>query len=164
MKIQFIGNFPEEGYTYFTTSLLVISNHHPSEWSDEQKKGWKIYYLPFPEVPPDVDERDIQMMAFDLAKVIKDFIDEHNDAMISLQGEFSLVFSVYNLLPELAYRLIFPTTQRISKEITKDGKTIKVSEIKFIRWRLIARPEMFDNNEIEEKAEEFEYFEGKVKQ
>lgn len=113
--------------------LLVISNHNPELWSNEQKKGWdKIEYVPFPNIDPKKSIEEIRNSDVPFViGVIAGFLTENSgdDLFVNLQGEFSLCKEVFLALPKINF--IFPTTERIVEE--KDGK--KISIFKFVRWR-----------------------------
>ena len=141
MEPKKIGTYPTENGYY--APLLVISNHPPEKWDDKQRKGWEIYYLPFPNVPADADEEQVSEMVRKLAKICDKFLvlktvsRKHNEdalPMISIQGEFTLTFSViYQVGVDF---FVFPTSERKVKEL-ENGK--KLVNFEFVRWRHLSK-------------------------
>lgn len=113
--------------------LLNLSNHLSINWSDDQKGEWdEIIDIPFPNVDPNMNEEEVILLAKDFANRIK----ETNITNIMLQGEFSFVFILQQLLiEEGGFKFFFPTTERVVVE-EKDG--VKKSVFKFVRWRQIS--------------------------
>ena len=115
------------------SNLLVISNHPPEKWSDEQKKGWDtIDYIPFPNVPPTFSFQEVTEMSVSLLEKIGAWKNEHKEGKISVQGEFTLSSILMSAIQRHdGWVFTFPTTNRAVEE--KDGK--KTSTFKFVRWR-----------------------------
>ena len=113
--------------------LLVISNHPPEKWSEEQKKGWDIIdFIPFPNVPPDYSFDEVTEMCLHVLLNAEKWLDNHKDGKISIQGEFTLTsILLHEINMYYGWIFTFPTTERIMEE--KDG--IKTSTFKFVRWR-----------------------------
>lgn len=110
--------------------LLVISNHSPEKWESEQKAGWDIEYMPFPEVPPEIDMEEVKEIGKPIIKEILDFTRKNPEGKVCIQGEFSLCSYIYRMLPEDFF--VFPTTKRVVEE-TKEG--LRLYKFKFVRWR-----------------------------
>lgn len=130
--------------------LLVISNHPPEKWGEDQKKGWdEIIYHPFPQVDP---AGDLEQPLLEIRNVVYQNKGE-GTLYLCCQGDFSLTARV---VKEWAYAnayfdgywlrdplwedvvLVFPTTQRVAEEkFLEDGKVEKISVFKFVRWREI---------------------------
>ncbi|EDM23120.1 CRISPR-associated protein Csx20 [Caminibacter mediatlanticus] len=82
-------------------------------------------------VPPEID---------DLGKYVKDFekyLLENSTSgdLVLIQGEFGLVYRLVEFSKSISLIPIYATTKRITKEIIKDGKVVKISEFKHIRFR-----------------------------
>lgn len=122
--------------------LLVISNHAPNKWSNEQKEGWdKIDYIPFPNVPANATTTEvIEKYANPIAAEIGAFYNEcdnmNAEGYITIQGEFSLCKIIFDVLHGEKVKFVFPTTERIAvEEIQPDGSVQKKSVFKFSQWR-----------------------------
>lgn len=117
--------------------LLVVSNHDPSKWTEDQRKGWdEIVYYPFPNVDPHKGTN--QIIADEVSKIcdeIRKFYSSCGDKMqgfVTLQGEFTVCYYVFkSLAHEEDVKFIFPTTER--KAVETDG--IKTSVFEFVKWR-----------------------------
>jgi hypothetical protein len=116
-------------------NLLVISNHPPEKWEDEQKKGWdKIDYIPFPNVPASWDMKQVIDLATSLCEKIGEWLNENPDGKVCLQGDFSLCWVIYRSIDDLVF--VFPTTERVVEERkTEDGRIEKLYHFRFVRWR-----------------------------
>ncbi|QCT95320.1 hypothetical protein FE773_08980 [Caminibacter mediatlanticus TB-2] len=82
-------------------------------------------------VPPEID---------DLGEYVKDFekyLLENSTSgdLVLIQGEFGLVYRLVEFSKSISLIPIYATTKRITKEIIKDGKVVKISEFKHIRFR-----------------------------
>ena len=136
--------------------LLVISNHPPANWPEEQRKGWdEIVYIPFPNVPPEMSREEVRLLADQICKEIEKitggyFADTHDDGYtfhspvfyggedwrICIQGEFTLCAEIFSRFGNCPNLLTFPTTERIVEEVKKeDGSVEKRAVFKFVRWR-----------------------------
>ena len=136
--------------------LLLISNHPPTNWSEEQKKEWdEIVYIPFPNVPPEMSREEVRLLADQICKEIEKitggyFSDTHYDGYtfwcpvfygaqnwrICIQGEYTLCAEIFSRFGNCPDRLVFPTTERRVEEIRKeDGSVEKRSVFRFIKWR-----------------------------
>lgn len=156
--------------------LLVISNHKVENWNESQKRDWdEIVYLPFPSVDPESSMSDVQDIAYSLiCKIVeitnwklvylkdmdgllmKQVVCTDNGWYISVQGEFSLCFEIYRYFAVYGNRFVFPTTKRESIEQTIDGKTVKKSIFRFVKWRNLDEPEVKNkiSPEVKSKIEE----------
>ena len=114
-------------------SLLVISNHNPDKWAEEQKAGWDtIDYIPFPNVSPGILFQEVTEMSVPILEKIGEWRNKHDGGKISIQGEFTLVSVLMSAIQRHdGWVFTFPTTERIVGE--KDGR--KISVFKFVRWR-----------------------------
>jgi len=116
-------------------NLLVISNHTPEKWTEEQKRGWdRIDYIPFPNVPPSADMMEVINIATDLCEKIGQWIRENPEGKVCLQGDFSLCYIVYKSIDDPIF--VFPTTERVVEEKqTEDDRIEKLYRFRFVRWR-----------------------------
>jgi len=123
--------------------LLVISNHPPEKWVDEQKRGWdEIKFIPFPNVPAEASREEVKEMGEKLLSEICQLTGWHISASgvdtpetewrLSIQGESTLTFLVLCHFRTKEELVIFPTTERVVEE--KEGG-VKISTFKFVRWR-----------------------------
>lgn len=129
-------------------NLLVISNHNPVNWSEEQKAGWnKIEYIPFPEVNPTWDRDKVKVLANELIIKMEQitgyvfgyafetphvFMNSNEEWRFCIQGEYTLSSELYYRFGEMKNLLVFPTTRRVVVD-NGDGTFAKVFE--FVRWR-----------------------------
>lgn len=117
-------------------NLLVISNHPPEKWEDEQKRGWdKIDYVPFPNIPPSCSMEEVyKSFAIPLAGKIGEWMRENPEGKVCLQGDFSLCYAIWRSIEDLIFT--FPTTERVVEERKlEDGRIEKTYHFKFVRWR-----------------------------
>jgi len=156
--------------------LLVISNHKVDVWTEEQKRDWDdIVYLPFPQIDPEASMSDVQDIAYSIiTKIVditgwklvylqdmdgllmKQIVCQDNGWYISVQGEFSLCFEIYRYFAVYGNRFVFPTTKREAIEEIVDGKTVKRSIFRFVKWRNLNEPEVKSkiSPEVKSKIEE----------
>lgn len=115
-------------------NLLVISNHFPEKWSDEQKREWdRIDYIPFPNVPPQADIVEVINIATDLCEKIGRWMKENPNGKVCLQGEFSLCYIVFKSIDDHIFT--FPTTERVVEERETENGIEKLYHFRFVRWR-----------------------------
>jgi hypothetical protein len=122
--------------------LLVISNHNPDKWSENQKQGWdRIEFHPFPNIPADISSAEvIENFATPICQKIGEFYskcDEQGaDGYVTIQGEFSLCKAVFDALHGEDVRFVFPTTERkVVETQNPDGTTTKTAIFEFVQWR-----------------------------
>lgn len=131
--------------------LIAVSNHPPETWPEEQKAGWdEIVYIPFPNVPAELDREDVWLLAENLASEIAKIFDiksrEGNQVRLWIAGDYSLtIFTIYEYIRNhwgpypvgiFFDWLVFPTTERIViEEKNSDGNIVKKSVFKFVKWR-----------------------------
>jgi len=136
---------PNENYRLVKV-LINHSNHSSINWDIAQKEDWdQIVDIPFPNIPADWDEFEVQKLAEKNAKEILKLIDNLESEIeddntiaefyIMLQGEFSYCYMLRDILKKKLLFLNFaiPTTERIV-EIKEDGT--KISKFKFVTWRI----------------------------
>ena len=83
-------------------------------------------------VPPEIE---------DLGEYVRDFekyllYNSTNGDLVLIQGEFGVVYRLVEFSKSISLVPIYATTKRITKEIVKDGKVVKTSEFKHIRFRM----------------------------
>jgi hypothetical protein len=118
---------------------LLFSHKLTPEQIEDAKKSLKIkefIYLPknlqkkWSNVPPELEDLS------EYAKEFEEFIKSANKGdYVLIQGDFGLVYKMVSYSKKLSLKPIYATTKRVSKEIKKDGKIIKISEFKHIRFR-----------------------------
>lgn len=116
--------------------FLNCSNHISARWSQEQKlmaeKWGEIVDYEFPSVSVDANEDDVQDMAEQIAKEI---INMQPDAVMC-QGEFTLTYSLVNILKKQGIIVLAACSERKTVEKTlSNGDTEKISVFEFKRFR-----------------------------
>lgn len=117
--------------------FINCSNHTSEYWSDTQKKAatsmWgDIVDYPFPEVVPSADKEDIAAMA----SIVADKIAVMKPEAVMCQGEFTLSFALINCLKSKGFTVVAACSERkVSERYRSDGRTEKVSEFHFVRFR-----------------------------
>ena len=121
--------------------MFLLFSH---KLTDEQIKDAKenlgvreFIYLPkdlqekFSNVPPEIE--DIK----EYSKIFIDFLKNsvREDDYVLVQGDFGVVFNVVEFCKENNLKAVYSTTKRVSKEKEIDGKIVKISEFKHIRFR-----------------------------
>lgn len=119
-------------------SIFVNYTNHPSSfWAAEQineaEKLGKVVDIPFPVVPPQATEREIQ-----------DMVTEQVEKIIALtpvavlcQGEFSLCYGIVSRLKKHGIKVLAACSCRQVMESIDDisGNGQKVTSFKFVRFR-----------------------------
>ena len=97
----------------------------------------KFVYLPedlqykFSNVPPEIE--DIKEYSKEFKKFLANNAKKQDFVLI--QGDFGVVFNLVEFCKENNLKAVYSTTKRIAKEQVIDGKVVKVSEFKHIRFR-----------------------------
>jgi len=97
----------------------------------------EFVYLPddlqkkFSNVPPELD--DIKKYS----GVFIDFLKNNakKEDFVLIQGDFGIVFNVVEFCKENNLKAVYSTTKRMVKEKIIDGKVVKISEFKHIKFR-----------------------------
>ena len=112
--------------------------------TDEQIKDAKenlgvdeFIYLPqdlqekFSNVPPEID--DIK----EYTQIFIDFLEKNvsSEDIVLIQGDFGVVFWVVEYCKQKNLKAIYATTKRVVKEQNIDGKVVKISEFKHVKFR-----------------------------
>jgi len=121
--------------------MFLLFSH---KLTDEQIKDAKenlgvneFVYLPpslqkkFSNVPPELE--DIK----EYSQIFIDFLKDNakKEDFVLIQGDFGVVFNVVEFCKECNLRAVYSTTKRVVKEQIIDGKVVKISEFKHIKFR-----------------------------
>ena len=121
--------------------LFLLFSH---KLTDEQIKDAKenlgvnkFVYLPedlqykFSNVPPEIENIK------DYSKDFKEFLANNakKQDFVLIQGDFGIVFQMVEFCKENNLKAIYSTTKRVVKEQVINGKIIKTSEFRHIRFR-----------------------------
>lgn len=120
--------------------LINISNHPSDKWTGNQKeealKKYKtVFDIPFPEVNPDEDENYIKELAMNCFDSCKNTLKKETggkENAVHVMGEFTLTFSLVNLLLNHGIKCIASTTGRIIKELANNKSEVS---FEFVRFR-----------------------------
>ena len=118
--------------------FVNFSNHPHDKWDERQLKAALEYGdvidIPFPNVDADASEEDILELAKAYSSKILEVVG--NDGAAMVQGEFTLVYAVINLLKENSIKVLSACSERDVTEITDEaGNTIRKSIFVFKRFR-----------------------------
>jgi len=119
--------------------FLLFSHKLTEEQEKDAKKSFGVdefIYLPqnlqeiWSNIPPEIE--DIKPLLEDIKQFLRD--NAKTGDIVLIQGDFGAVVEIVEfvrfwLLP------VYATTKRVVKEIEKDGKIVKVSEFKHVRFR-----------------------------
>ena len=117
--------------------LLFSHELTDAQIEDAKKLGVEEFvYLPddlqrkFSNVPPELES--IKEYAKDFEKFLE---NAKSGDYVLIQGDFGLTCHLVNFSKSKGLIPVYATTKRISKDIKKDGKVVKISEFKHIRFR-----------------------------
>ena len=119
--------------------FLLFSHKLTEEQEKDAKKSFGVdefIYLPqnlqeiWSNIPPEIE--DIKPLLEDIKQFLRD--NAKTGDIVLIQGDFGAVVEIVEfvrfwLLP------VYATTKRVVKEIEKNGKIVKVSEFKHVRFR-----------------------------
>ena len=113
-------------------SVFVNFSNHPSKtWNEKQinaaAKYGKIVDYAFPEVDPDISEKEINKMARTIARDISNL----SPSAVMCQGEFTLCHSVINYLASSGITVLASCSRRDTVQIGDR----KISSFRFVRFR-----------------------------
>ena len=122
------------------TMFLLFSHKLTDEQIKDAKENLGVsefVYLPkdlqkkFSNVPPELE--DIK----EYSKIFIGFLKNSakSEDYVLIQGDFGVVFNVVEFCKESNLKAVYSTTKRVSKEKEIDGKIVKISEFKHIRFR-----------------------------
>ena len=131
---------------YKMKMFLLFSHKLTSEQIKDAKENLGVkefVYLPkdlqerFSNVPPEID--DIK----EYSKIFINFLEKNasSEDYVLIQGDFGIVFWVVEYCRENNLKAVYATTKRVVKEEVIDGKVIKISEFKHVRFRYYFRRE-----------------------
>ena len=117
--------------------LLFSHKLTDAQIEDAKKLGVdKFIYLPedlqrkFSNIPPELES------VKEYAKDFERFLENAKSGdYVLIQGDFGLTCHMVNFSKSKGLIPVYATTKRISKEIKKDGKVVKISEFKHIKFR-----------------------------
>lgn len=112
-------------------TFINLSNHPSKNWDDKQKtvarKYGVIVDFPFPDVDPELDKKDIELMADNiLADVVK-----LEPECVMCQGEFTLTYALVNKFKKSGIKVVAASNKR---DVTVVGDK-KISIFKFVNFR-----------------------------
>jgi len=96
----------------------------------------EFIYLPkdlqekFSNIPPELD--GIKEYAKDFEEFLK---SAKKGDFVLIQGDFGLTCKLVNYSKQKGLVPVYATTKRVAKEIKNNGKVVKISEFKHIRFR-----------------------------
>jgi len=97
----------------------------------------EFVYLPddlqkkFSNVPPEID--DIKAYSEIFIEFLKENMQQNDFALI--QGDFGVVYYLVDFCKKNGFKVVYATTKRVVKEKKVDGKIIKISEFKHVKFR-----------------------------
>ena len=117
--------------------LLFSHKLTDAQIEDAKKLGVdEFVYLPedlqrkFSNIPPELES--VKKYAKDFEKFLE---NAKSGDYVLIQGDFGLTCHLVNFAKSKGLIPVYATTKRISKDIKKDGKIIKISEFKHIKFR-----------------------------
>ena len=120
--------------------LVNFSNHPSKHWSQEQLDAaheyGEVIDEPFPSVPPDADEEEINMMAnacvLKLVGMMSHTPHTEKPSAVHIMGEMTLTFATVKRLAKHGINCLASTTRR---EVTFDKDGNKVATFQFVKFR-----------------------------
>jgi len=120
--------------------FLLFSHKLTNEQIKDAKENLGVnefIYLPedlqykFSNVPPEIENIK------DYSKDFKEFLANNakKQDFVLIQGDFGIVFQMVEFCKENNLKAIYSTTKRVVKEQVINGKIIKTSEFRHIRFR-----------------------------
>lgn len=127
--------------------LINLSNHPTTMWLPEQTEAahsayGEVFDLPFPTVPADADEADIQTIAQEYLKKVQTIAQEYlnkvqtfsppAEAVVHIMGEMTLTYALVCLLKQAGYTCVASTSVR---EVYEEEPGKKTAVFRFVRFR-----------------------------
>lgn len=111
--------------------FVNFSNHPSKKWCDEQRSAAEEYGeiidITFPEVSPEADEAEIDVLASEFVERIL----ELSPAAVMVQGEFTLAFAVVEMLKAKGIRCLAACSKRLVQERGDE----RIVRFEFVRYR-----------------------------
>ena len=120
--------------------FLLFSHKLTSEQIKDAKENLGVrefIYLPkdlqdkFSNVPPEIE--DIKKYSENFIDFLRENVSKEDYVLI--QGDFGVVFWVVEYCKKNNIKAVYATTKRVVKEKVIDGKVVKISEFKHVRFR-----------------------------
>lgn len=127
--------------------LINLSNHPTAVWLPEQTEAahsayGEVFDLPFPTVPADADEADIQTIAQEYLNKVQVIAQEYQskvqaiappaEAVVHIMGEMTLTYALVCLLKQAGYTCVASTSVR---EVYEEEPGKKTAVFRFVRFR-----------------------------
>jgi CRISPR-associated Csx2 family protein len=117
--------------------FLNLSNHPSSQWEPHQLEAadqfGELFNLPFPEINPEWDAAQIELLAGEYLQKIKKLAEEKSATpVVHLMGEYCFCFALGNLLKAEQIQTIVSTSER--KSVMNDDGT-KTIHFDFVQFR-----------------------------
>ncbi|MDY4148715.1 MAG: CRISPR-associated protein [Paludibacteraceae bacterium] len=127
--------------------LINLSNHPTAMWLPKQIEAahrtyGEVFDLPFPTVPADADEADIQTIAQEYLKKVQTIAQEYlnkvqtfspsAEAVVHIMGEMTLTYALVCLLKQAGYTCVASTSVR---EVYEEEPGKKTAAFRFVRFR-----------------------------
>lgn len=125
--------------------LINFSNHPSEKWTGNQKeealkKYNNIHDIPFPAVQPDQDENHITELAMKYSEECINILNKESGSKenaVHIMGEFTLTFSLVNLLLNKGIKCTASTTKRITTELANNKCEVLFEFVRFREYRKI---------------------------
>ncbi len=115
--------------------FLNYSNHPSGNWGGAQieaaQRYGKIIDMPFPNIPPDLPEKEMDVLVQQEIGRIK----REKPSCVLCQGEFTFTYRLINHLKANKIKAVAACSERRTVETVEDGKTIKKTEYEFKGFR-----------------------------
>lgn len=117
-------------------SFVNFSNHPSELWGEKQRqealKWGEIVDVPFPDIDPNASKKAIAI----LAERCVEEIMEYDPEAVMCQGEFSLAYTVVQLLKEQGVVVVTACSQRVvTEQRISESETQKNSVFEFVKFR-----------------------------
>lgn len=122
-----------------TPCFVNLSNHPVATWSTAQRDAARSLDLGepadlsggMPLVPPSADEEEVSALAEALA--LRAVLQGARGAFVATDA--TLTVALVGALQARGLRCFAATTERVAREVSRDGKTVTEREFAFVRWR-----------------------------
>lgn len=117
--------------------LINLSNHPTAMWLLEQLSAAHSAYgevidLPFPAVPADANEANIQTIAQEYLNKVQTIAQDSAEAVVHIMGEMTLTYALICLLKQAGYTCVASTSVR---EVYEEEPGKKTAVFRFVRFR-----------------------------